>query len=279
MGSLCLENSANTVQACGAGALQAIVAALRTHSADAAVQFAACGALVGMLDAQPRLQATVGAAGAVSALVDAMRLPAADARLMLLSCVALKSLVERHRGNAERACEAGVIEAVAAAMRSSCAHEDHDELTVRRLSVYECALSMLLALLLNGGTSTALRAVHAGVLDTMAQVRMEHVDPSVLAIHARVTASLQAAAQEHDTGACAHDGCKRCATARHAGCMRALAGCGARKRGDDSGKGLLRCGACRTAAYCGAAHQRADYARHKTERAALGAASASGSAA
>jgi hypothetical protein len=55
-----------------------------------------------------------------------------------------------------------------------------------------------------------------------------------------------------------HDGCKRCAAKRDAGRMCALAGCGARKRADGSGKSLLRCGACRTAVYCGLAHQRAD---------------------
>jgi hypothetical protein len=100
----------------------------------------------------------------------------------------------------------------------------------------------------------------------------------VLPLHAGVVSILQAAAQRHDAAVCAHGGCKHCAAARDAGRICALAGCCARKRADDSGKRLLRCGACSVAAYCGQAHQRADYARHKTVCAALGAANAGGSA-
>jgi hypothetical protein len=61
--------------------------------------------------------------------------------------------------------------------------------------------------------------------------------------------------------------------------MCALPGCGARRRAGGGGGGggvkkLLRCGACRGATYCCAAHQREDWARHKEEcRAAVAAAS------
>jgi hypothetical protein len=47
--------------------------------------------------------------------------------------------------------------------------------------------------------------------------------------------------------------------------MCARPGCGLRKRADGSGKTLLRCGRCRVRAYCGVAHQRDDWARHKGE--------------
>jgi hypothetical protein len=43
--------------------------------------------------------------------------------------------------------------------------------------------------------------------------------------------------------------------------MCALPGCGARTCPD--GKKLLRCGRCSAAWYCAAAHQAADWARHK----------------
>jgi hypothetical protein len=103
----------------------------------------------------------------------------------------------------------------------------------------------------------------------------------VLEAHTRLLSSLEAAAQRHDAGVCAHERCKRCAAARDAGRMCALAGCGALKRADGSGKRLLRCGACAVAAYCGPAHQREHWERHKTECATLAAAAgaAAGSAA
>jgi hypothetical protein len=124
--------------------------------------------------------------------------------------------------------------------------------------------------LLDGSDDAARRAIHVGVLDIMAREGTRRIDPDVLPDHDRLLSALQAAAQLHDAAACAHDGCKRCAAARDAGRICALAGCCARKRADGSGKRLLRCGACAVAAYCGQAHQRADYARHKDECAALG---------
>jgi hypothetical protein len=45
----------------------------------------------------------------------------------------------------------------------------------------------------------------------------------------------------------------------------ALAGCGATRAREHSGKKLLRCGRCRTMAYCCLAHQHSDWARHKLE--------------
>jgi hypothetical protein len=47
--------------------------------------------------------------------------------------------------------------------------------------------------------------------------------------------------------------------------MCALAGCGARSRAGAAAKKLLRCGTCRAACYCSAAHQREDWRRHKCE--------------
>jgi hypothetical protein len=252
------------VQACGAGALQAIVAALGAHPAEFQVQITGCHALLKLVDAHPRLQAAAGAAGAVEAIVAAIRLPAADSALHRISCGALFRVVKGHRGNVAP----GVIEALAAAMGSSWLHENSDA----RFSLYHFSVRILDALLDGGNDDAALRIIHAGLLDIVAREGARGDDAVVLTAHGRLLAMLQTAAQRHDAAMCAHDGCKRCAAARDAGRMCALAGCCARKRADDSGKRLLRCGACRLAAYCGPAHQRADYARHKTECAALSAA-------
>jgi hypothetical protein len=266
---LCSNNSVNAVQACGAGALQAIVAGLRAHPAAFGVQLNACGALSSIVGAHPRVQAAAGAAGAVETIVGAMRLPAVNAGLLNNSSKALLHVVEGHRGNAERACAAGVIAALASAMGASCAHEGGTN-TLR--SMYDTAVSVL-GVLLEGNNDAAQRAIHAGVADILAREGSQRCHPSALAKHARLLVLLEAAAQWHDARVCVHDGCTRCAAARERGRMCALAGCGARKRDDGSGKRLHRCGACAVAAYCGLAHQRADYARHKTECAALGAAS------
>jgi hypothetical protein len=203
----------------------------------------------------------------VEAIVTAMRVHFDDANSSGISYSALAIMIGSHRGNTDRACAAGVIEALAAAMGASYAYEH----ATPSLHFYDGAVRILDGLL-DGNDAAALRAVHAGVLDIMAREGTHSDEPAVLAAHARTLSRLQAAAQQHDTGVCAHDGCKRCAAARDAGRMCALAGCGARKRADDSGKRLLRCGACAVAAYCGPAHQRADYARHKTQCAELGAA-------
>jgi hypothetical protein len=201
----------------------------------------------------------------------------ADARVLLFSHAALFSVTQGHRVNLQRACAAGAIEALAAAMDLARAHETTDG----QMSKYDCMLRTMNGLLGDDDGAAALRAVRAGVLDIMVREGTQHCHATVLPEHARVLSLLQAAAQLHDAAVCDHDGCKRCAAARDAGRMCALAGCGARKRADGSGKRLLRCGGCSVAAYCGPAHQRADYARHKNECAALGAAAggAAGSAA
>jgi hypothetical protein len=264
--SLCAQNSANAVQACGAGALQALVAGLRAHAAVVSMQTAGCDALSCLVNAHPRLQAAAGAAGAVEATVDAMRTPAAAAQLQRTGCSALLSMVRGHCGNAERACAADVMDALAVIMSTSYAHEA----TASAYSVYDCAVFLLDALMA-GHNGAAQSGIHAGVLDILVREGTTRNDPSVIAEHARVVQRLQAAAQLHDAAICMHAGCKRCATARDAGGMCALPGCGARKR--DGGKKLNRCGACRAACYCGPAHQREDWARHKDECAALRAAS------
>jgi hypothetical protein len=277
MRTLCYANADNAVQASRAGALQTIVAVLRAFSADVLVQSAACNALASILDAEPRLQAAAGAAGAVEAIAAAMRMPAAGTELPKISSSALFAMVRGgHRGNAERACAAGgVLDVLAATMDASDAHED----TETEVSVYDYSLRVLDALVY-GYDDAARLAIHAGVLDIVAREGTQRIDPSAREVHAGVVPQLEAAARRHDTAVCTHDGCKRCAAARGCGRMCALPGCGARKRDDGSGKRLLRCGACEVVAFCGPAHQRADWGRHKLQCAALSAAAgaAAGSA-
>jgi hypothetical protein len=266
---LSTRNSRNAVAASAAGAFEVCASALRAHPDDVNVQVAAVNSLGCMLQAHPRLQAAAGAAGAVEAIVDAMRVPVADARLLAFACEALLRAVQGHRGNAQRSAAAGDAETFAVVMVASCAQE----VTVTTFSAYDSATRALDALL-DGNEDAARRAIHAGVLDIMARQGgpTQRSRQTVVAVHDRVLSLLQAAAQRHDAAVCVHDGCKRCAAARDAGRVCALPGCGARKRGDGSGKTLLRCGACRRAAFCGAAHQREDWERHKTECAALRAA-------
>jgi hypothetical protein len=259
---LCSDDSANVVTACGAGALQAIVTGMRAHPADIGVQLAGCHVLHYMVKAHPRLQAAAGAAGAVEAVAAAPPALLVDAALPRLSYGALFVIVDGHPGNLQRARVADVIETLAAAMGARCAHEDTDT----ELSMYDHAV-YLLDVLLHGDDDAMQRAVRAGILDILVREGTQRSHPPVHATHARLVALLQAAAQRHDTAACEHDGCKCCATARDAGRLCALPGCGARRR--DGGKRLNRCGACRRAAYCGPAHQREDWARHKDECAAL----------
>jgi hypothetical protein len=110
------------------------------------------------------------------------------------------------------------------------------------------------------------RAVCAGALDVITPEKLQmYPNGDAKSNHQLLIKRLRAAAKRHDDAAnCEHAAlCKRCAALRARGERCALPGCGARKREGDAKKALLLCGACRGAAYCGPAHQRADWARHK----------------
>jgi hypothetical protein len=128
------------------------------------------------------------------------------------------------------------------------------------LSTFEPAWVVLLYLVVGTGHET--RAVLAGVLEAL-EARGAVASPAAETARLDIIRRLQPAAQRHDGEPCAVDGCMRCAAARISGIMCALPGCGARVRDGAAAKKLLRCGTCRAACYCGAAHQRADWGRHK----------------
>jgi hypothetical protein len=164
----------------------------------------------------------------------------------------------------------GVFEALAACVVTTYV----DEGTTEEQCRHHWAVRALDALL-DGSDDVAQQcAVRAGALDAMVRKGAQNILSASRAAHARLLSLLEAAAQRHDAAVCEHEGCKRCAAARDAGRVCALPGCGARKRADGSGKGLLRCGACRRFAFCGPAHQREAWAGHKDKCAALAAAAA-----
>jgi hypothetical protein len=262
---LCTRNAAVSIAASRAGALQAIVAVLRAHPANTRVQVSGCNTLDSIVQAHPRTQAAAGAAGAVEAIAAALRMTGINASVQEFGCGALLTMIHGHRGNAERACAAGAMEALADVISASSA--------VEHIDAFRNSVAALDGLL-DGNEDAARQAINAGMMDVMAHAVTPRLGPTVREMHTRIARLLQAAAQRHDAAACTHAGCKRCAGARNDGRMCALPGCGARKRGDGSGKGLLRCGACRRVAFCGAAHQREAWVSHKTECAALCAADA-----
>jgi hypothetical protein len=67
----------------------------------------------------------------------------------------------------------------------------------------------------------------------------------------------------HDAAACTRSECAHCAGLRAHSGLCALGSCRATVRED--GTRLQLCGACRVAAYCCQAHQRADWKRHKVD--------------
>ncbi len=233
---------------------------MRTYVVLRADAQAACYFALGIVISEVRSSQTrAGAAGGCEALVAALQACTA-ATLIAGQPAALLSelnqrwgeamfvLVQQHPANADAAVAAGAIEAIVTHL---CAL---DSVPV----VFDWGISLLQHCLAATGGRDA-RAVSAGALEALeARAGKPCMEPSRL----QVIRDLQPAAQRHDAAPCAVAGCKRCTAARNSGVMCALPGCGARTRADGKKK-LLRCGTCRAACYCGPAHQREDWGRHK----------------
>jgi hypothetical protein len=265
LSALCGKNSHNADAACAAGAIALVVAAMRTFAGDNADgQADACLALRDMVSSRAH-QAAAGSAGAVEAIVLALRAHPTHQLVQFAGCTSLVGLLFRNVLNIRAAVAAGAIGSVTAAIgvlaSASAEMQPH---------VYEACCIALDVLIHDSGNDDAhaLIAMSAGALEAV----LEHEQPRVVGsvwgdvCYQRLPEQLRAAAARHDAdGACAADGCKRCAGMRARGELCGAPGCSARMRADDNAKKLLRCGRCRVAAYCCVAHQQEDWAHHKPE--------------
>jgi hypothetical protein len=259
LANMCRDVRDNQVAAAAAGALEVIVSAMRMHASNGDVQSAGCLALGTLVGGVPASQTRAGELGGVEAMVAALRccavaLPAVHRPRFLHGWNELMSLLLRdHPINKHKAVTAGAIETVLACMPLAADVDDDVAATVLHST---CVV--MRSLVIGGGHEA--RAVLAGVLEVLEAQTGRSVDVETARV--QLIRGLQPAAQRHDAAPCAVAICQRCGAARTCGVMCALPGCGARTR-DGGAKKLLRCGTCRAACYCGAAHQREDWRRHK----------------
>jgi hypothetical protein len=165
-------------------------------------------------------------------------------------CEAVMPLLHGHPDSQHKAVAAGALELLVAQLCAPSALPP---------AAGDWACFLLSRLVVDTGHDA--RAVQAGVLEALEAHTTSDAD--IAKRRRELTQRLQPAARRHDAAPCAVAGCQRCAAARASGVMCALPGCGARGRDGAANKKLLRCGTCRAACYCGAAHQREDWGRHK----------------
>jgi hypothetical protein len=253
----------NQLAAAAAGGLEVAISAMCTHASDMNVQAAGVYTLCALVAHMPAIQTRAGALDGVEAMVAALRLAwgaaaalAAEERAPLRRffferwCDAMSWLLHHHPINKHKAVAAGAIELLVAHVCAPAA---------AGAEVLDSCCNTLAHLVIGAGRDA--RAITAGVMEALEARRAE--SPAAETARLELMRHLQPAAQRHDAAPCAVAGCKRCGAARERGTMCALAGCGA--RGRPGGKKLLRCGTCRAACYCSAAHQREDWGRHKGE--------------
>jgi hypothetical protein len=138
---------------------------------------------------------------------------------------------------------------------------------VRRYASLHQSGSLLLQLLCErGGGPVAIAAVRAGALALWAG---DAASADAQVFRGASLRWLRTAAAVHDRAPCGDGACVRCTEQRSRGERCGLPGCGATRRAADAAKKLQKCAACRAFAYCGAEHQRDDWARHKAECAVL----------
>jgi hypothetical protein len=260
LNNMCYNVRDNQLAAAAAGGLEVAVATLRTQS-DLEIQTAACGALGALIISTPSNQRRAGELGGVEAMLAALRACTASPRpdaphadfFQCWGTTLLKLLMPPV--NAHKAVAAGVIELLVGRIRCAPAAADAADFG------WECYVLKYLL----GGTEHEARAMLAGTLEALEALGASQAvqAPMFETACVELIQRLQPAARRHDAAPCAVAGCQRCAAARASGAMCALPGCGARGRDGAANKKLLRCGTCRAACYCGAAHQREDWGRHK----------------
>jgi hypothetical protein len=260
LGTLCLydHSGAAATAAVDAGAIEAVLTAMRAHSADAQVPIACLFALR-LVITTPAAAARAGDA-AVRAVLAAHRTQTFTAIVAASAMHTLATLVSHRAAAAHAAVAHGALPLLIDALSCDAFAAEHD------LHTHGCATLQALA---DAGEAPALAAVRAGALELWPAPRT----PRAELMRQRLHACLHAAAHTHDNDAaqCGDAECRRCAELRARGELCALPGCGARSR-DGGAKRLLRCGTCRAACYCGAAHQREDWRRHRGGCAAAAAA-------
>jgi hypothetical protein len=250
---LTCEHQPSQREAEHAGAIDAVTAAMRAHLHDANVQAGGCKVLSIAFGRSTR---AAGCTVMMDAVLAAMRAHPTNADVQMHGCMTLPCTFADDEDICRAAIEAGVIEAVVAALALRCPEQ---------LVLYKFAWCCIFWLSRDCEAYHD-RAVRAGALDALT-VAIELPDDVANAPgRVQLIARLLAATKRHDdAAACEHAAaCARCAALRARGERCALPGCGARKREGAANKTLLLCAACRGAArYCGPAHQRADWVRHK----------------
>jgi hypothetical protein len=254
LGSACEGVRENQLAAAAAGGLQVAIAAIRTHTSNMHVQCAGCTTLGDLIADVPPNQSRAGELGGVEAMVASLRarvlpLPSESAHYFKCWCDTTARLLKDDPSSRRKAVAAGAVELLVAHMR---APED----VLRPMFYWACCV--LRAFLIGSGHEA--RLITASALEAL---EAHHAEAAHTEEHRlELIRDLQPAARRHDAARCAVASCQRCAAARTCGVMCALPGCGARSR-DGGAKKLLRCGTCRAACYCGPAHQREDWGRHK----------------
>ena len=240
-----------------AGAVEAVVAVLHREGGKS-VSAAHDGLFaLGHLSGTPANAARAAAAGAFAAIVAAQRAAAADADVTQCAWDVAGLIVGTGvAAQAEKAAADGVLPALVACLQTGLAE-------TRRYAAVHNSGAMLLSLLCErGGEAVAAHAVRAGALALWAEASTS----AAATFRTMTQRALQAAAKAHDAAAtCGDAACARCAELRAQGLLCGLPGCGAKQRDGGDAKKLLRCAGCHTLAFCCAAHQREDWARHKPE--------------
>jgi hypothetical protein len=262
------EREAVALAAAG-GVAPAAVAAMRAHADDGQLQERACVVLAGLVRPQDASMRALVAAGAPAAIVAAMAAFPNRAELAAIGLRVLLAVVTFGTRGGEHAVAAGALEAAARVLRldARAAHAAGVDVDVRASAVE------LLSGCCAGGAGAA-RAVARipdvrALLADVARIAAASAPPqraARVAATAALAAALTAALAAHDAApaACAAAAaCVRCAEQRREGGRCGLAACGARRRHEQPGKGLLRCSGCLTAAYCCGEHQREAWTAHK----------------
>jgi hypothetical protein len=257
--SFCDDDADGAAEAHAGGAVAAATRALHACDSSAAVVQNVLSALAAMAFESTAICAEVCASAALlTALVATMRAHVGVVSVQVEACSLLLALLSSTDDDGERcaSCE-GMARALAAAGAVEAAVEAS---RTRDVTLHRTACFALRSLF-DFGEAHADAALRAGLPEAMTWC--DAADELMVTVRMQLAQLLRAAAERHDARACDAAGCTRCAGQRARGEVCALPSCSARTRADGSGKRLLRCSACEAEAYCGAAHQRADWGRHK----------------